>query len=133
PADLVAAPRDPFVAGFTGANVLRGKASRSAAGLTEIALESGATVYSTDERRGPVSVVIHPWEIALAAEAADESSLNHLRAEVSSLVSLGNRVRVRVGPLTAEVSAASAERLRLAPGSSVVASFKATATRLLPR
>ena len=34
--------------------------------------------------------------------------------------------------LTAEVTAASAERLRLAPGEEVVVSFKATGTRLLP-
>ena len=55
-----------------------------------------------------------------------------MRGEVRSLVALGNRVRVRVGPLTAEVTAASAERLGLAEGEPVVASFKATATRLVP-
>jgi molybdopterin-binding protein len=37
-----------------------------------------------------------------------------------------------VGPLTAEVTSASAERLALAEGEPVVASFKATATRLVP-
>jgi molybdopterin-binding protein len=37
-----------------------------------------------------------------------------------------------VGPVTAEVTAASAERLALAPGEAVVASFKATAARLVP-
>jgi molybdopterin-binding protein len=35
--------------------------------------------------------------------------------------------------MTAEVTARSAERLDLRPGTHVVASFKATATRLLPR
>ena len=51
---------------------------------------------------------------------------------VRSLVALGNRVRVRVGPLTAEITAASAERLGLHEGDAVVASFKATAARLVP-
>jgi len=37
-----------------------------------------------------------------------------------------------VGPLTAEVTTASAERLGLREGDLVVASFKATATRLVP-
>jgi molybdopterin-binding protein len=55
-----------------------------------------------------------------------------VRASIASLVPLGNRVRVRVGPLTAEVTARSAERLGLDEGEVVVASFKATGTRLVP-
>jgi len=51
---------------------------------------------------------------------------------IGSVVAVGNRVRVRVGPLTAEVTAASAERLGLERGERVVAVFKATGTRLLP-
>jgi molybdopterin-binding protein len=39
---------------------------------------------------------------------------------------------VRVGDLVAEISAASLERLALREGEPVVASFKATAARLLP-
>ena len=39
---------------------------------------------------------------------------------------------MRVGPLTAEITAASAERLGLKEGEVVVAAFKATATRLTP-
>jgi molybdopterin-binding protein len=44
---------------------------------------------------------------------------------------MGNRVRVRIRGITAEVTAASAERLRLEVGREAVASFKATATRVL--
>ena len=62
----------------------------------------------------------------------NDSAVNHVRAPVSSIVSLGNRVRVRVGPLTAEVTASSIARLALGEGDVVVASFKATGTRLLP-
>jgi molybdopterin-binding protein len=58
--------------------------------------------------------------------------VNHVRGEIRSLVELGNRVRVRVGPLTAEITAASSERLGLREGEPVVASFKATAARLVP-
>ena len=47
------------------------------------------------------------------------------------LVPLGNRTRVRIGPLTAEITARSAERLALREGEVVVASFKATGARLL--
>jgi molybdopterin-binding protein len=79
-----------------------------------------------------VSVLVYPWDIALARETPADSALNHVQAPIGSLVPVGNRVRVRVGPLTAEVTAASTERLALAPGEPVVATFKATATRLLP-
>ena len=133
PADLVAAPADRFVASLAGGTLLEGVARRWRDGLTEVALAGGAVVYSTDEASGPVSVLVYPWEVSLGLEPADDSALNHLRGVVASLAPVGNRVRVRVGELTAEVTAASAERLGLAPGLAVVASFKATATRLLPR
>jgi molybdopterin-binding protein len=55
-----------------------------------------------------------------------------MRAPIESIVPVGNRRRVRVGPLTAEITAASAERLGLKERDVVVAEFKATATRLTP-
>jgi molybdate transport system ATP-binding protein len=133
PADLVAAPADGFVASLAGGTLVDGIARASADGLTEVLLGDGARIYSTDEASGPVSVLVYPWEVSLGLEPADDSALNHLRGPVASLAPVGNRVRVRVGELTAEVTAASVERLGLAPGRPVVASFKATATRLLPR
>ena len=57
--------------------------------------------------------------------------VNHITAPIASLVTMGNRVRVRVGPLTGEITAASADRLGLREGDVVVASFKATAARLI--
>ena len=48
------------------------------------------------------------------------------------LLEVGNRVRVRIGPITAEVTASSAERLELAQGGIAYATFKATGTRLVP-
>ena len=61
-----------------------------------------------------------------------DSALNVVRGEVGSLVEVANRVRVRVGPVTAEVTAASAARLELARGGVAYATFKATGTRLVP-
>jgi len=132
PADLVAAPADAFVASFTGANLLHGVAGPGPAGLTAVALDAGFTAYTADAGSGAVAVAVYPWEVAIARETPDDSAVNHVRAPISSLVSLGNRVRVRVGPITAEVTAQSSERLRLTEGDVVVASFKATGTRLLP-
>jgi molybdate transport system ATP-binding protein len=134
PAELVARPQDAFVASFTGANLLRGRARRSERSLTAVLLESGAELYSTDEADGEVGVVVYPWEISVARTHADEadSALNVVRGEVGSLVEVANRVRVKVGPITAEVTAASATRLELARGGVAYATFKATGTRLVP-
>ena len=131
PSELVASPADAFVAGFTGANLLRGVASASSNGLTEVALDAGFTAYSADEARGRVALAVYPWEISVAREAPDDSAVNHLRAPIASIVTLGNRARVRIGPVTAEVTTQSAERLGLREGEVVVASFKATGARLL--
>ena len=132
PADLVAQPDEPFVATFTGANVLRGIAAPGRDGLTEVTLDVGGTMWSTDVASGPVSLVVYPWEVSVSRGEPDDSALNHVRAPISSTVSLGNRSRIKVGPLAAEVTSASGERLGLREGEIVVASFKATAARLLP-
>ena len=132
PEELVARPDDQFVASFTGANLLRGRVEGLEDGLTRVRLESGEVVYSTDSARGEVGVVVYPWDVVVGRAQVDGSAMNLLAGEVASVVQVGNRVRVRVGPLTAEVTAASAERLDLARGGTAYASFKATGTRLVP-
>ena len=131
-AELVATPASAFVAGFTGANLLLGTASPASGGLTEVALDAGFSVYSTDPGEGRVALAVYPWEISIARAAVDDSAVNHVRAPIASLVTLGNRARVRVGPVTAEVTTRSVERMGLGEGDVVVASFKATGARLLP-
>jgi molybdate transport system ATP-binding protein len=131
-AELVASPADPFVASFTGATLLDGTASAGPNGLTEVVLDAGGTAWSTEPGAGRVGLAVYPWEVSLSRDLPSDSTVNHIRATVASVVPLGNRTRVRVGPIVAEVTAASAERLRLHEGDVVFASFKATATRLLP-
>src|SRR5215218_2950225 len=131
-AELLAAPASPFVADFTGANVLHGFARPGPGGLTEVALEDGTRIVSTDPGEGRVALAIQPWEIALAPTADEGSAQNHLRAPVESVVPLGNRARVTLGPVTAEITASSAERLGVAPGMPLVATFKAAGVRILP-
>ena len=132
PDELVAAPADAFVASFTGGNLLHGFARPTREGLTEVVLDGGAVVFSTDRAEGRVGVVVYPWEVSIAHTPAADSALNHVSAPISSVVTIGNRARVRVGPLVGEVTAASVERLGLERGDIVVASFKATGARLVP-
>jgi molybdate transport system ATP-binding protein len=130
-ADLLGAPADPFVARLAGANVLGGVAAQVPNGLTAVLLDAGPTVYAADVASGRTEVVVYPWDVSLAREAPDDSALNHIRDEIVSLTPLGNRARVRLRTLTAEITTTSAERLGLRPGELVVASFKATQVRLL--
>ena len=131
PAELVASPADPFVASLTGANVLRGRARAIMTGLTELELPTGELIRSTDPAEGDAVAIVYPWEVTLSRMPPDDSAQNHIAGVVASLVPVGNRIRARVGPLTAEITADSSERLGLQVGGSAVASFKATATRLL--
>jgi molybdate transport system ATP-binding protein len=131
PAELVASPADPFVASLTGANVLRGRARRVQE-LTELELPTGELIRSTDPAEGDAVAIVYPWEVTLSRTSPDDSAQNHITGVVASLVPVGNRVRARVGPLTAEITTDSSERLGLQVGGTAVASFKATATRLLP-
>jgi molybdate transport system ATP-binding protein len=131
PQELVSRPRDAFVASFTGANLLHGRARLLGDSLTEIRLETGETVYSTDLADGAVGVVIYPWDVSIARVHHQDSAMNTIRGKIGSLVEIGNRVRVAVGPVTAEVTAASVDRLALARGGPAFATFKATATRLV--
>lgn len=138
PSELAAQPRSAFVANFVGSIVLTGAARRGSAGLTEVALDGGGVAVSTDEASGPVAISMHPWEITIERDRASEgtSARNHLSAQVTSLTTLGNRVRVGLvasQPLVAEVTDAAVTGLRLRVGERVYASWKASATRVVER
>jgi len=60
-----------------------------------------------------------------------ESAMNIVRDTVRSVAELGNRTRVTIGPVSAEITAQSFERLGLRVGQEAFASFKATGTRVV--
>ncbi|HWE82622.1 MAG TPA: ABC transporter ATP-binding protein [Gaiellaceae bacterium] len=131
PQEMVAQPADGFVAAFTGANLLHGTARPGRDGLTEITLTSGEIIYSTDRGAGPIEAVVYPWEISISRDEHTDSAQNVIRGEIRSVVQVGNRVRVRIGPVAAEITVGSVEKLDLAPGVPAIATFKATGTRLV--
>jgi molybdate transport system ATP-binding protein len=138
PAELAARPANGFVADFSGAVVMTGQATPAwPGGLTYVTLDGGATAVSTDRGKGRVALSVHPSEITLEPplSQSEGSALNHLPARVVAITPLGNRARVAlsaVQPLAAEVTNESVERLGLRPGASVIAAWKATASRLTP-
>jgi molybdate transport system ATP-binding protein len=135
--DLAAAPASPFVADFTGAVVLTGVASPGADGLTRVTLDGGGEVSSPEPAAGPVAVTVYPWDIAIAPRGTVDpgSARNHLDVEVVSVTAVGSRVRIGLAapqPITAELTEPAVRTMQIAPGQRAVATWKATATRLLP-
>ena len=139
PDALAASPASAFVADLTGSIVLAGVASAGGSGVTEIRLDGGGTATSTDSSpAGEVAISVHPWEIAL--EPPDSlphgSPRNRVSGRVRSVTAIGNRVRVGLDagqPLVAEVTPAARDELGLRPGAEVIAVWKASATRIVPR
>jgi molybdate transport system ATP-binding protein len=138
PGELSTRPGSAFVADFAGASVLFGLARRAGGGTTVVELDGGGVLRSTDIAAGPVGVAIYPWEVTLEAPptAPHGSAMNRLEARVTSVTEIGNRARIGLlagQPFAAEITGESIERLGLAPGAAVAATWKATATRLVER
>ncbi|HUH12999.1 MAG TPA: TOBE domain-containing protein, partial [Longimicrobiales bacterium] len=146
PTELVAAPATPFVAEFTGAELLLdGVVEEAREGLVTVrlargdarvvaALEPGAQALAAG---APAHVAYRPEDVVLApAEGAGASSArNDFPLVVAGLTPAGGLVRVRLAgapPLTALVTRESAAALALAPGKPVAARLKATALRAYP-
>jgi molybdate transport system ATP-binding protein len=131
PTELVAEPADSFVASFTGANLLHGQAEAGRNGSTRIRLDDGTLVATADPAHGRVALAVYPWDVTVGLTPPHDSALNVVHAPIRNIVELGNRVRLTVGPVSAEITAESLGRLGLEPGRVVYASFKATGIRVV--
>ena len=131
--ELVARPLDAFVASLTGATLLHGTARPSANGLTEVVLDDGGAAWSTDQRRWPRRAR-RSTRGRFRSGAPRRTTRRSTTSRASSARSCrsGTASGSAVGELVAEIAAASLERLGLDEGDSVVASFKATAARIVP-
>jgi molybdate transport system ATP-binding protein len=113
--DLLERPADAFVAAFTGANLLTGIAEGR-----EVVLEGGVRIRTATDAHGPVGIAIQPWEITVAGAAGADGrdsiggadGRNSIAGAVEAVVASGDRVRVRIAGLEAEVDAAAAAGLR---------------------
>jgi molybdate transport system ATP-binding protein len=136
PGELVEAPASSFVASLAGVNYFVGTAGPDGQ-LTEIhAAAWTGPLLSTEAGQGAVGVVVYPWEVSLSKAAPQGSALNAVRGTVRRVSPIGNRARVSLDSrpsIVAEVTEESIRHLGLAPGVQVVATWKATATKLVPR
>ncbi|HEX4526679.1 MAG TPA: ABC transporter ATP-binding protein [Gaiellaceae bacterium] len=130
PGELVAHPTDPFVASFTGANLLNGHAE-SSGDTTSVRLADGTVITTVGAGVGDVVLAVYPWDITVSTAPPNDSAMNLITGPVGSIAELGNRVRITVGAVTAEITADSLHRLDLRLGQTAFASFKATGTRIV--
>jgi len=127
PAELVARPADGFVASFTGANLLHGHAD----GSTRVRLADGTVLAVAEPASGDVVLAVYPWDVTVGVEPPHDSALNVVAGPIRTISELGNRVRVTIGPVSAEITAESLRRLGLRTGQPAFAAFKATGTRVV--
>jgi len=131
PTDLVANPTDPFVASFTGANLIYGRASASD-GESLVHTANGTVIRIPERLAGDVALAVYPWEVTVSTAPPPESSaLNSVHGTIRSISELGNRARVTIDAVTAEITGESLRRLDLRIGQQAYASFKATGTRVV--
>ena len=130
-ADLVAHPRSRWAAELGGTNLLEATAT----GI-ELQLSTGGVLVAAEAPgNGPVLVALRPSAVALHSTRPDGSMRNVWQATVREIEGYGERRRVRLDgavPVVAEVTAAAAYDLGLAPGLAIHASTKATDLAVYP-
>jgi molybdopterin-binding protein len=144
PADVVLEAATPFIAAFTGAELmLRGVVTGHDGTLVLIRSPGGATIVaSTPEGETlPTGATAHvayrPEDVVLAPADAQvaTSARNRFRVRVTATAPAGGLVRVRLGgevEMNALLTRQSARELDVTPGRDVCAYVKSTALRAFP-
>jgi molybdate transport system ATP-binding protein len=143
PHELIAAPATPFVAAFTGAELLLdGIVVETDEGMATVRTADGATLSASAAPNPPsrgdaVHIAYRPEDVVLLGGAADArtSARNRFRLRVSGMTPVGGLLRVRLEgapPLIALITRDAASELGLAAGVHVTALVKATALRAYP-
>ncbi len=131
PKEVIARPRDPYVAQVVGLNFLRGQR------VSDQHVDVGGTtvVAPNVPAGGPVCVTIPPSAVALYLTRPEGSPRNTWPVTVSDIQLVGQTARVSLtGPfaLTAEVTTTAVADLRLGVGQALWATVKATEVHAYP-
>ena len=139
PAQIQSTPRTRYAADLVGVNLFVGALEPAEPGTGELDTGEGAVTVPWPEdvpRRqvGEVLATLAASDVALHIERPEGSPRNVMLGEIEEVAVLGQRARVRIRtspPLVAEITAGSIDRLRLATGAQVWASFKAVEVHLI--
>lgn len=125
-AEVLARPRSAFAARIAGLNMLRGAWSHGSVRVREGLDVHGVVVGSPPTDGDPAVAVFSPAAVAVYRQPPGGSPRNALTAVVTAVEPQGDRVRVRAGDLSADVTAQAVAELDLVPGARVTLSVKAT-------
>jgi molybdate transport system ATP-binding protein len=130
PATITRQPRTDYVARLVGLNLYRGHADRRT-----VTLSGGFTLTADEAATGDVFIAFPPASVALYRTQPDGSPRNVWPATINGIERHGDNIRIQLrGPIdaAADITAAAAADLHLAPGSQLWAAVKAAETRTYP-
>ena len=132
PSELAAHPATPYVGRVVGATVVTGTVTDG-----RLVADVGVLEVGTDVPEGAATAIVRPDVVTLHTERPGHTSArNVLPGVVSGIDDRGSGVFVRVAtapPLVARLTRRAVDDLRLAVGSEVWASVKATEVTVYPR
>ncbi|GGK83265.1 ABC transporter ATP-binding protein [Ornithinimicrobium pekingense] len=140
PAEIVARPRSPYVAGVVGLNLVHGRLAGG--GPPRLALAGGAELVvaevPADARPGDeLLATVNPAAVTLFTERPEASARNLWHLEVAAVTVTGQRARVRLHgvpgvELVAEVTLPAVAQLGVTVGTRLWAGVKATEVEVYP-
>lgn len=142
PEEVFSQPVNETVASFVGIEtILRGTVEAQTEGFAEVQVDSGQriAVASSLPSGTRVTLCLRPEEVtllALAESATPSSARNYFPARVTRVIPWGSMFKVHLDcgfPLVAFVTRPSIDILNLHEGSTVAATFKATAVHVIIR
>ena len=97
-----------------------------------VRLDDGTVIATSDDGDGATTLAVYPWDVTVSTTRPNDSAMNVIAGAITAITELGNRARVTIGPLTAEITVDSLRRLGLRDrAQQAYASFKATGTRIV--
>lgn len=132
-AEVLSRPRSAFAADLAGLNLLLGTWSGEHVDLTDGGLVHGLASEPRPAVGAAVVATFRPSAVAVYRSAPEGSPRNAFRTRVTEVEPLGDRVRVRCGSLSADVTLQAVAELDLAPGVEVMLSVKATEVAVYER
>jgi molybdate transport system ATP-binding protein len=129
--EVTAHPKSRYVADLVGLNLVSGNVRHGV-----LVTGAGANVVIADAPSGAAFAVIRPHSVALERRHSSGSSVRNVwPGTVADIDRLGDRVRVGIDgvlPLTAEITVAALDALRLRSGDEIYSSVKATDIDVYP-
>jgi molybdate transport system ATP-binding protein len=130
PAEVTAQPRSRYVADLVGVNLLRGTARGTA-----LDVDGGGRIVTASDTSGQVLAMIAPHDVSVSRDRPATAQANVWPGQIGAIDLMGDRVRVRVDgipAITAEVTPAAVDQLKLDDGGQLWASVDPSAVRCYP-